>query len=322
MFVLLRLNDPLKRVETANFAATITRAASKQTYYTIRLLVDRDRVQDAYRAYAYFRWVDDQLDCNSGTPEEKKLFLQRQQALLDAHYRKESPAILKTEEQMLADLVRNDHEKDSGLEIYLRNMMAVMAFDVERCGRVISKAELYHYSYLLSRAVTEALFYFIGHSDHSPCNGERYHAVCGAHIVHMLRDLVADLAVGYINIPNEVLEKEPRSLKGLQSVSFRKWVFERVKLAEGYLNNGRQYIAQVKNLRCRLAGYAYLARFEWMVRAIEMDGYFLRQHYPERKSIKAGVWMAWRVLLSLINVSWTKLKLSQQTDLIERCEER
>jgi hypothetical protein len=32
--------------------AAITRAASKQTYYTIRLLADRDRVLDAYRAYA------------------------------------------------------------------------------------------------------------------------------------------------------------------------------------------------------------------------------------------------------------------------------
>ena len=43
-------------------AAYITWAASKQTYYTIRFLVDRDRVPDAYRTYAYFRWVDDRLD--------------------------------------------------------------------------------------------------------------------------------------------------------------------------------------------------------------------------------------------------------------------
>ena len=43
-------------------ASSITKAASKQTYYTIRFLVDRERVDDAYRAYAYFRWVDDVLD--------------------------------------------------------------------------------------------------------------------------------------------------------------------------------------------------------------------------------------------------------------------
>ncbi len=44
------------------FAEAITRFASEQTYFTIRLLVDRDHVEDAYRAYAYFRWLDDRLD--------------------------------------------------------------------------------------------------------------------------------------------------------------------------------------------------------------------------------------------------------------------
>ena len=43
-------------------AASITKAASQQTYYTIRFLADRELVPDAYRAYAYFRWVDDALD--------------------------------------------------------------------------------------------------------------------------------------------------------------------------------------------------------------------------------------------------------------------
>jgi phytoene/squalene synthetase len=43
-------------------APSITKAASKQTYYTVRFLVDHERVADAYRAYAYFRWVDDTLD--------------------------------------------------------------------------------------------------------------------------------------------------------------------------------------------------------------------------------------------------------------------
>ena len=46
-------------------AAAITKAASTQTYYTFRLLGDRERVEDAYRAYAYFRWVDDTLDAPS-----------------------------------------------------------------------------------------------------------------------------------------------------------------------------------------------------------------------------------------------------------------
>ena len=50
---------------TAAIARSITRGASKQTFYTIRWLVDRGLIDDAYRAYAYFRWVDDTIDVAS-----------------------------------------------------------------------------------------------------------------------------------------------------------------------------------------------------------------------------------------------------------------
>ncbi|HEY3475196.1 MAG TPA: hypothetical protein VGK56_11345, partial [Anaerolineales bacterium] len=63
-------------------ASSITRAASKQTYHTIRFLVDRERVENAYRAYAYFRWVDDILDADSGSESERRTFVERQESLL------------------------------------------------------------------------------------------------------------------------------------------------------------------------------------------------------------------------------------------------
>lgn len=65
------------------FAASITRAASNQTYYTIRLLADNNRIDDAYRAYAYFRWVDDWLDGEARPRASRLAFAQRQQALID-----------------------------------------------------------------------------------------------------------------------------------------------------------------------------------------------------------------------------------------------
>ena len=64
-------------------APSITKAASKQTYYTIRLLADRDRAANAYRAYAYFRWVDDALDTGSGLGVERSVFVERQMTLLE-----------------------------------------------------------------------------------------------------------------------------------------------------------------------------------------------------------------------------------------------
>ncbi len=123
-----------KQITSGVLAADITKAASKQTYYTIRLFVDRGRVEDAYRAYGYFRWVDDVLDAEFGSRSEKIAFVQRQKSLLEACYRGDIPDDLSVEERMLADLVSNDTEQNSGLQSYLRNMMAVMVFDAERRG--------------------------------------------------------------------------------------------------------------------------------------------------------------------------------------------
>jgi phytoene/squalene synthetase len=315
-------NSPFVQGGDADLPARITKEGSKQTYYTFRLFADQDRVDDGFRAYAYFRWLDDLLDCDSGSKNEKIELITRQQELLEAGYQGRLPLDVNPEEQMLVDLIRGDKEEHSGLQIYLRNMMAVMASDVERCGRLITHAELTEYTHLLASAVTELLFYLIGHKDPPPRGETRYHAVCGAHIVHMLRDTVEDVSHGYFNIPGEYIENQKISLEELHSLSFRRWVFERTKLAREYFSLGRFYIAQVKNLRCRLAGYAYLARFEWMLRLIERDQYCLKAEYPERKSLKAVAWMAWRVFASALKISWHNLDADRQAILVDSCEER
>src|SRR5512147_2732993 len=97
---------------TATVASSITKAASKQTYYTIRFLVDRDRVDDAYRAYAYFRWVDDILDAASGSGPERKSFLERQKTLLEKCYHGDALWDVNVQELMLVELVQHDHEKN------------------------------------------------------------------------------------------------------------------------------------------------------------------------------------------------------------------
>src|SRR5262249_12585362 len=107
----------------ANLAAVITKAASKQTYYTIRFLVDRARVEDAYRAYAYFRWVDDVLDADAVSgpvpsaveASERRLFLERQKSLLDQCLRGEAPRDVNPQENMLVELVQGDGNTSSGL---------------------------------------------------------------------------------------------------------------------------------------------------------------------------------------------------------------
>jgi phytoene/squalene synthetase len=291
------------RATRAALAATMTRRASAQTYATIRLLADRDRAADAFRAYAYFRWVDDRLDDPAAPAVDRAAFLARQQALLTGGYAGRMPALQWVEEGLLADLIAADDEPDSGLQSYLRNMMGVMAFDTARRGRLISAAQLDEYTRLLATAVGDALFHFIGHDRQPPREPARYCAVRAAHIIHMLRDMVEDAVLGYVNFPAEYLAahglRPPLTAADLEKPALRAWVAARVQLANREFAAGRVFLAGLESRRCRLAGAAYIARFEWLAGAIERDGYRLRDGYPERRSLKAGYWMARRTVNTL-----------------------
>ena len=304
---------------TQDLAVSITKAASLQTAYTIRFLADHELMAGAYRAYAYFRWVDDWIDQDSLPAIDRIAFLDRQNALLldftegirsqnitPVGATDRSPfwrdQAITPEEQMLAELIQSDQGPvgRSGLQSYIHNMMAVLAFDAERRGRLISKSELTTYAHTLAVAVTEAMHYFIGHNCAFPRGEARYLAVTGAHITHMLRDTLEDNAAGYFNIPGEYLEAHHISPQEIESDPYRDWVKSRVQLARSYFNAGRDYMSQVENVRCRLAGYAYMARFETVLDLIEQDDYLLRARYPERKTLAAALQMGWSTLSSAL----------------------
>jgi hypothetical protein len=292
---------------TPHLATAITKAASKQTYYTIRFLVDRPLVDDAFRAYAYFRWVDDVLDAVATTGRAagdaeclvRMQFLGRQKALMDACLQGVAPRDADPHEAMLVDLVRHADRSDRALEAYLRHMMLVMEFDVLRRGRLITQHELDDYTHWLAVAVTEAMHYFIGHGAASPADETRYLAVSGAHIVHMLRDTYADVDAGYFNVPREVLEASSIGPANVQCDAYRAWVSDRVRLARTYLDAGKDYFARVQSQRHRLAGIAYIARFEWLIDTLEREDFRLRREYPERRSAATGVLMGRSMVSSL-----------------------
>jgi Squalene/phytoene synthase len=293
---------------TPSLASSITKAASKQTYYTIRFLVDRPLVDDAFRAYAYFRWVDDVVDAVASTGwvagNAERLvrvrFLDRQVALLDGCLRgKEPPPDADPQELMLVELVRRADRSDGGLDQYLRHMMLVMEFDVRRRGRLVTQRELDDYTRSLAVAVTEAMHYFIGHGTAAPHDETRYLAVSGAHIVHMLRDTYADVEAGYFNVPREVLEASSIGPADVRCDAYRAWVSDRVRLAHTYFEAGRDYFARVQSRRHRLAGLAYIARFEGVIERLERDDFRLRREYAERRSAATGLRMGRDVVSSL-----------------------
>lgn len=296
--------------ENLSLASAITNAASRQTYYTIRYLVDRPRVGDAFRAYAYFRWVDDVLDAEAPSQSgwgpverlERQRFLDRQRWLLDSCLRGDPPRDVNDHEAMLVDLIRHADLADGGLEAYLRHMMAVMEFDVRRRGRLISQAELDDYTGWLATAVTEAMHHFIGNGCPAPHDETRYLAVSGAHILHMLRDTFADVRAGYFNVPREVLEAHSIRPEDVLSVPYRAWVESRVRLARADLDGGRAYFGRVRSARHRLAGLAYIARFEWLIETLEREEFRLRPEYAERNSLATGLRLGLHLLPTLIGI--------------------
>ncbi|MCL4560536.1 MAG: squalene/phytoene synthase family protein [Chloroflexi bacterium] len=294
---MIRTIAPDKTETSANLAAAITWKASKQTFYTIRLLVDRAFVADAFRAYAYFRWLDDCLDVDNPNIKNRIAFVNSQMALLEGGYQGVWPRKTDMAECMLRDLIQGDVEKESGLHIYLREMMAVMAFDAQRRGHLISQEELNEYTRYLATAVTEGLHHFVGHGCGSPEGETRYLAVSGAHIVHMLRDTIEDIRLGYYNIPIEFLNANALDPQDVNHAAYRRWVESRVQLARSYFAAGKKYLAQVESLRCRLAGYAYIVRFEGVLSTIERDRFVIREDYPELKSAVAGLSLGWSALM-------------------------
>lgn len=268
-----------------NLAARLTLAASRQTYYTMRLLADADRVQQGLRAYAYFRWVDDRLDNGEASDTERSGFLARQQAILVDLLAGRPAGELQPEEDMLAELLAGETAPESGLRIYVRHMMQVMEFDARRRGRLVSHAELGDYTHHLSAGVTELLHYLIGGRCFSPKDETRYAAASAAHIVHMLRDSAEDVEAGYYNIPREVLEAAGIRPGDFAHPAYRKWVRERVQLATRLFGQARNYLSRVQSLRCRLAGFTYMSRFESVLALIEKDDYLLRVQYPPRRTL-------------------------------------
>jgi len=278
---------------TAALARSITWASSKQTYYTARLMVDKDLVDDCYRAYAYFRWADDVIDISSPSSDERISFIKRQRELIDRLYKGERPDDLTWEEQMIADLISHDRGEKSGLESFIRNFLAVIEFDAYRKGRLISQQELTWYSNRLGKSVTDGIQYFIGNGHPYPVNEYRYLAATAAHIVHQLRDMLADIAEGFINIPAEYLEAHNIDLEDVDSPPFRAWVQDRVTQARQYFSEGKRYLDELNVLRCKIVGYWYCARFEGVLDAIERDGYMLRASYSERRNLSTWLKIGW-----------------------------
>ncbi len=292
--------DPLAR--------EITRKESVQSYLTMRLLVDRDLVEDSYRAYAYFRWADDVVDKLSDSNEKRAAFIGRQRTLIEDLYRGARPEGIDRMESMVAEVIRNDRGPNSRLRSYIENFLAIIEFDAERSGRRITSAELREYSDRLALAVTDAIQYFIANGHSYPEDVHRIAAARAAHITHMLRDLRQDLPAGYWNVPKEFLESRQIGPEDWDTPAFREWVRSRVEQAREDFRVGKAYIERLDVLRTKIAALWYCAHFERVLDTIERDGYRLRMDYSDGHRSAAWLKMIWVALHVSMRHMWPRFR--------------
>jgi len=268
---------------TANLAKSITQKASKQTYFTARHMVDKNLVDDFFRAYAYFRWADDMIDETLQSRKERISFIKRQRELIDLLYKRKTPTMLSPYEEIIAVLIEHDQKENSKLQSFIRNMFAIVEFDAYRKGRLITKEQLEWYSDCLAKSTTDGLQYFIGNDQKYPIAENQYLAAKAAHIIHLLRDMVDDLQNGFINIPEEYLKLHDIEPHQIENPVFKAWVHHRIDKARKYFKEGKLYLESLEVLRCKTVGLWYCARFEKVLDKIEQEGYMLRDGYNERK---------------------------------------
>jgi hypothetical protein len=122
----------------------------------------------------------------------------------------------------------------------------------------------------------------------------------------MLRDTYADVRAGYFNIPSEVLEASSIGPADVRCDAYRAWVRERVLLARACFGAGQSYFAHAQSRRHRLAGIAYMARFEWLIEALERNGFTLQAEYAEQRSLATGLRIGGYAVSSLARPRWLR----------------
>lgn len=141
--------------------------------------------------------------------------------------------------------------------------------------------------------MTDGIQYFVGNGHPYPESDQKYHAATGAHFAHLLRDMMVDTAVGYINIPADVLATANLEATSFNAPAYKDWVRERVARARELFCEGKQYLDSLDVLRCKVVGHWYAARFEGVLDAIESDEFILRESYDDRKRLSAWLRMLW-----------------------------
>jgi phytoene/squalene synthetase len=262
-------------VQTDKLARQIVFKSSWETYFIILLLADHGMVDDAFKACAYFRWVDDQIDTHLKSRKKRLSFLAKQKEIIDLSYKQIEAEVNAPEEQLIVDLIKNDRIPNSLLKSYINNFFLVLQFDAKRKWKKTTLKDLLWYSKTIGKAVTDCILHFIENKINYNFSPSIYKAAIAAHMIHMLRDFKEDIKTGFINIPKEYIYKNSINIKDVTDYQIKSWVKEIVVQAKSNFSEGKAYILHMKGFKRKIAAILYCHRFEPMLHAIEENDYIL-----------------------------------------------
>lgn len=262
----------------AEFARNIAKKESPKASVILDFLIDKPGRDYLNLCYSYLRWTDDIVDNPNFPVEYKKNFIEHQKDLISLSYSKESFEPSGIEEACFFHFAEYAVSSNNLLLLEeVKNMVEAMSMDVKRLegSGVFSSAELEHYINLMSKSVFNILYNFIAFPGFE-YREEFYLGSKFTTTALMIRDLMEDINAGFINIPEEDIDRYQLDVRNLQKdKNFPLCLAKRIKYVFGILYEEASLLKSLP-LKFRIFTYYSLVyRMVWVIRA-KVYGYNLK----------------------------------------------
>jgi phytoene/squalene synthetase len=256
----------------------LVRQSSSFTYF-FSFLIQRSDRPFFWAWYSYLRWVDDIVDSNTTSQEERCAFIESQTRLIVDVYRQSGRALV-GQEDLLRGLAAYDIPRGERLKASLLDMLTAMRFDLRRAGKIAKHEELHQHFRLEVSSYLSAIASFCGLRSAAKCppgSGAAY----GAKIAHILRDFLSDCREGQINVSQEELDAyhlDPATLgRGVLDFTGQRWVAANVRRAERLIRSGLDEARQTNNRRYACIVAVLAAKYQAYLSGFRSNAFVLRE---------------------------------------------
>ncbi|MEW6621298.1 MAG: squalene/phytoene synthase family protein [bacterium] len=245
-------------------------------YILAQLFFNRGCKEYFFLWYFYFRWVDDIADLPNRSYEEKIYFINSQREILLKTYadKELKEKYLIEEEKYIYYLALFDLQNGLRLKNHILGMFSAIEYDIQRENLIPQKKELYKFIEIEVTSYLNTFLFFCKPKGNYSLSSKPYGGIACKQI-HILRDFIEDLYQGWINIPVEDIGDYKIELNYINTPSFRQWVQEKVKFAEDYFLIEKQNLKTVPSLRYKLAVVALFAKYEFILKRIKKNKFYL-----------------------------------------------